>query len=252
MSSLCGEEPLHIEFLSKMASRLRALGRAAVIGIRREDKSRWERRAPFAPVHVKELVKAGANVLVQPSSVRVFKDAEYEAAGAKVSESLEPCDTIFAVKEVPIKHLLPDRTYFFFSHTIKGQPYNMTMLDEILKRKIRLIDYERIVDNNNARLVKFGRFAGSAGMVDTLAALGDRLLALGHATPFLHTTYAKTYPSLDGAKKAIEEVGKMVSLQGVPGDLHPLSFVFTGDGAVTHVRGHCHTQGINDNNVVFL
>jgi len=217
-------------------SHARRLLRAAVIGIRREDKSRWERRAPFAPTHVKQLVNLGAKVVVQPSPVRVFKDAEYHSAGAEISENLEPCDTILAVKEVPIKYLLPDRTYYFFSHTIKGQPYNMTMLDEILKRRIRLIDYERIVDNNNARLVKFGRFAGNAGMIDTFAALGDRLLVLGHSTPFLHVTYSKIYPSLESAKIAIRNIGQMISEQGLPNELHPLSFVFTGDGAVTHVR----------------
>jgi len=177
-------------------------------------------------------VKAGISVLVQPSSIRVFHDKEYAAAGAVVREDLSPADVILAVKEVPTNLLIPDKTYLFFSHTIKAQPYNMNLLDEILAKNIQLIDYERIVDANGQRLVKFGKFAGNAGMIDCLAGIGDRLLALGHATPFLYTTFARGYPSLAAAKSAVAEIGRKISQEGIPASLHPFTFSFVGSGAV--------------------
>jgi len=54
---------------------------------------------------------------------------------------------IFGVKEVPIENLIPNKTYFFFSHTIKAQEYNMPLLDAMLKNNIRMIDYECIREN---------------------------------------------------------------------------------------------------------
>jgi alpha-aminoadipic semialdehyde synthase len=219
--------------------RLTALARQAarqvVFGLRREDKSRWERRAPLAPKHVEALVQAGAKVLVQPSSTRVFTDEEYQNAKAEISEDLTLADHIFAVKEVPSQLLIPNKTYYFFSHTIKAQRQNMPMLDVILQKKINLVDYERIVNEKDVRLVKFGRFAGNAGMVDALAGVGDRLLQLGHSTPFLYMSYSKGYPSLDAAKKATADIGKLIAEHGIPKALHPFTFTFVGAGAVGQV-----------------
>ena len=42
------------------------------------------------------------------------------------------------VKQVPIEHLLEDKTYIFFSHTIKAQPENMPLLDAMLQ-KVKLM-----------------------------------------------------------------------------------------------------------------
>eukprot|EP01027_Heterolobosea_sp_BB2_P017623 GEZU01024955.1.p2 GENE.GEZU01024955.1~~GEZU01024955.1.p2 ORF type:complete len:159 (+),score=47.69 GEZU01024955.1:218-694(+) len=131
------------------------------IGIRLEDKNRWERRVPLAPSHVAELVKMGYKVLVQKSNIRCFSDEEYEEVGAVVQEDISEAATIFAVKQVPVHLLIPNRTYVYFSHTIKAQPDNMFMLDTILENNIRLIDYEKITDAQNSRLVKFGPFAGN-------------------------------------------------------------------------------------------
>ena len=105
-----------------------------VLGIRRETGSRWERRVPVAPNDVRRLVNRGIRVLVQPSSHRVFTDEAYLKAGAELSEDLSEAGTIIGVKEVPKELLLPNKTYLFFSHTIKAQPYNMEMLDEILAK----------------------------------------------------------------------------------------------------------------------
>lgn len=88
---------------------------------------------------------------------------------------------------MPIDSLIPGKTYCFFSHTIKAQESNMPLLDAILEKNIRLIDYERIVDDSGHRQVAFGKYAGIAGMVNILHGLGLRLLALGHHTPFTVT-----------------------------------------------------------------
>jgi alpha-aminoadipic semialdehyde synthase len=91
---------------------------------------------------VTQLVQNGYRVVVQPSPRRVFADGEYTKAGATISEDLSGCGLILGVKQVPVKNLLPDRAYMFFSHTIKGQPANMPLLDACLQRHVNLIDYE--------------------------------------------------------------------------------------------------------------
>eukprot|EP01098_Paradermamoeba_levis_P010978 TRINITY_DN464_c0_g1_i1.p1 TRINITY_DN464_c0_g1~~TRINITY_DN464_c0_g1_i1.p1 ORF type:complete len:793 (-),score=261.03 TRINITY_DN464_c0_g1_i1:672-2990(-) len=204
-----------------------------VIGIRREDKSRWERRVPLAPQHIANLVSKGVKVIIQPSPLRVFSDEEYKRVGAIVQEDLSPASTILGVKEVPKEKLLPDRTYMFFSHTIKAQPKNMAMMDELLAKNIRLIDYERVVDDNNNRLIRFGKFAGYAGMIDFLHLLGDRLLGMGYSTPFLHIGYSHMYSNLESAMNAVFSLGRALVNQKLPKSISPLVFVFTGTGAVT-------------------
>lgn len=104
------------------------------IAIRRETINAWERRAPLAPSHVKKLTKEGVKVLIQPSNRRAYPIQDYIAAGAIVQEDLMQAQLIMSVKQVPVEQLLPNKTYAFFSHTIKAQPDNMEMLDTILHR----------------------------------------------------------------------------------------------------------------------
>eukprot|EP00744_Colponema_vietnamica_P005120 GILI01007532.1.p1 GENE.GILI01007532.1~~GILI01007532.1.p1 ORF type:complete len:612 (-),score=169.44 GILI01007532.1:358-2103(-) len=212
-----------------------------IIGIRREDKNKWERRVPIAPEHVSQLVAKGIKVIVQPSTRRCYADCEFEAAGAVISEDLSPAGTILAVKEVPIPLLMPGKTYMFFSHTIKAQQANMPLLDAILEKKIRVIDYECITENPPAnapdakgkRLVAFGRFAGLAGMIDYIRGLGERLLTLGYSTPFLSCGSSYMYIDLEDAKEAIRKIGREILRKGLPEQLCPMTFVFTGTGNVS-------------------
>lgn len=117
--------------------------KGGVLAIRREDQSVWERRAPLAPHHVRKLVAAGCRVLVQPSNRRAYPIQTYLSAGAEVLEDISEARLIMGVKQVPVDSLLPDRTYCFFSHTIKAQSDNMPLLDAMLQRNIRLVDYEK-------------------------------------------------------------------------------------------------------------
>lgn len=216
---------------SRQFPRWKSTGK--ILAIRREDASVWERRAPLAPHHVKQLIKEGVKVLVQPSNRRAYPMQAYSNAGAIIQEDISEAPIIIGVKQVPIDHLLPNKTYCFFSHTIKAQEANMPMLDCILERNIRLIDYEKLVDNRGQRVVAFGKFAGVAGMINILHGLGLRLLALGHHTPFMHVGPAHNYRNSGMARQTVRDAGYEISLGMMPRSIGPLTFVFTGSGNVS-------------------
>ncbi|KAK9873152.1 hypothetical protein WA026_021385 [Henosepilachna vigintioctopunctata] len=204
-----------------------------IMAIRREDQSIWERRAPFAPSHVRKLVKQGIKVIVQPSNRRAYPMQTYLNAGAIVQEDISEASVIFGVKQVPIDQLIPDKTYCLFSHTIKAQESNMPLLDAILEKRIRLIDYEKFVDDKGQRVVAFGKMAGVAGTVNILHGAGLRLLALGHHTPFMHIGPAHNYRNCSMAFQAVRDAGYEIALGLMPKSIGPLTFVFTGSGNVS-------------------
>ncbi|KAG7306348.1 hypothetical protein JYU34_008972 [Plutella xylostella] len=204
-----------------------------VIAIRREDQSVWERRAPFSPANVNRLVRKGVKVIVQPSNRRAYPMQSYISAGAVIQEDISEANVIFGVKQTPVDLLIPNKTYCFFSHTIKAQEANMPMLDAILAKNIRLLDYEKLMDGSGNRVVAFGKYAGVAGMINILHGIGLRLLALGHHTPFMHIGPAHNYRSSSMARQAIRDAGYEVALGMMPKSLGPLTFVFTGSGNVS-------------------
>jgi len=204
------------------------------IGIRREDKNKWERRVPLIPKHVKELIESHAiEVYLQPSPIRIFSEDEYIQAGAKIQEDLSECPIIFAVKEIPLDFFQPQKTYVFFSHTIKGQKHNMSMLKKMMELGCNLIDYEKVTDEEGRRLIFFGRHAGLAGMIDTLWALGKRLTWEGIPNPFTKIRNAYKYDTLAEAKESISQVGEKIKTDGLPELLTPLIFGVTGYGHVS-------------------
>lgn len=204
------------------------------IGIRHEDKYAMERRAPLTPKHVDRLVKGKKlDIIVQHSDKRVFTEEEYLKAGARMAKDLKKCSVIFGVKEMPLSFFEEDKTYVFFSHVIKGQPYNMPMLRKMMEKKCNLIDYEKIVDDQGKRLIFFGKYAGLAGMINSLWSMGLRLKEAGIKTPFQHIRQAHTYASLDEAKKVISQVGQEIAENGLPEELRPFTVAFTGYGNVS-------------------
>jgi len=204
-------------------------------GIRREDKNKWERRVSLIPNHVRKLKeKYDVDVIVQPSPIRVYLEKEYENAGATIKEDLSSCPVILGVKEIPIDFFEPKKTYVFFSHTIKGQEYNMPMLKKMMDLKCNLIDYEKITDERGARLVFFGRFAGLAGMIDTLWSFGQRLKSKNIDTPFNEIRQTVHYKNLDDAKNHLKEVGEMIKEIGIPKSLTPVIIGFAGYGHVSN------------------
>ncbi|OWZ14658.1 Alpha-aminoadipic semialdehyde synthase [Phytophthora megakarya] len=203
------------------------------VGIVREVYNKWERRAPLTPAHVQELVQCGVQVLVQPSTARVFSDEQYVRAGATLAEDLGPANVIVGVKQVPESALLVDKTYLFFSHTIKAQPENMALLDTILHRRVTLIDYECITEESGKRLIAFGGNAGRAGMIAGFRGLGERLINMGISSPFVNVASAYMYTDLEHAKDAVEAAGRRIRSDGLPGVLAPMTFAFTGNGNVS-------------------
>jgi saccharopine dehydrogenase (NAD+, L-lysine-forming) len=204
------------------------------IGIRREDKNEWEKRVPLVPDDVRWLKeKHGIRTMVQPSKIRIFSDEDFRRAGAEISEDLGKASVIFAVKEIPASLFEKNKTYVFFSHTIKGQAYNMPMLKDMIRLQCNLIDYERVLNEKNQRLIFFGRYAGLAGMLDTLHAYGQKLQARGVATPFARIRQAYQYDSLEQAKAEITAIGNAIDEHGFPLELCPLVVGFAGYGNVS-------------------
>ncbi len=146
------------------------------IGLIREGKVPPDKRVTFTPLQAEEILQRYPNVRVicQTSPIRCFQDDEYRALDVLVQEDMSDCDILMGIKEVPVSQLIPNKTYFFFSHTIKKQPYNRGLLKAILEKKIRLIDYEALKDFQGNRLVAFGRYAGLVGAYNGLLTYGKR------------------------------------------------------------------------------
>lgn len=143
------------------------------LGVIRETKNPPDRRVPLNPEQCRRLLDRYANleITVQPSPLRCFTDEEYTAQGVTLGEELSGCDVLMGVKEVKLDALLPDKTYFFFSHTAKEQPYNRGLLQEVIRKQIRLVDYEYLT-LDGVRVVAFGRWAGLVGAYNGLRGFG--------------------------------------------------------------------------------
>ncbi len=204
------------------------------IGIRREDKNEWERRVPLIPedlIEIKEKYKI--DTLIQPSVIRCFPDNDYRSKGFTVVEDLSRANVVFAVKEIPIPFFRKGKTYVFFSHTIKGQPYNMPMLKKLMELECNLIDYEKITNEKGVRLIFFGNFAGYAGMIETLHILGQKLKLNGYSTPLEKIKQPYEYASVEDAKRKIKEVAEEIKKVGLPKKLCPVIIGFAGYGNVS-------------------
>jgi alanine dehydrogenase len=142
----------------------------------KERKNPPDRRVVFSPEKLAEaqLLFPNALFVVESSDIRIFSDSEYEKAGFKVTDDVSDADVMIGVKEVPIDALIANKKYFFFSHTIKKQPYNQKLLKAILEKNIELYDHETIVKKSGERLIGFGRYAGLVGAYNGFRAMGLR------------------------------------------------------------------------------
>lgn len=143
-------------------------------GIIKERKNPPDRRVVFTPEELVRLKEEHpkAQILVESSDIRVFPDENYSSLGVEVGTDMTDCDVLFGVKEVPVDALIPNKKYFFFSHTIKFQPYNRKLLLAVLEKNIELFDHETIVDAKNKRLIGFGRYAGIVGAYNGFRGFG--------------------------------------------------------------------------------
>ena len=186
------------------------------IGLIREGKIPIDRRVPLTPTQAKTVMARfpDVEVVAERSDIRCYPDQEYAKEGIRLVDSLEECDVILGVKEVPLDLLLPGKTYFFFSHTIKKQPYNRGLLQEILRKNIRLIDYETLTDQTGKRIIAFGRWAGIVGAYNGIWTYGQRY-------NLFDTRRAYTCFDLEDLWS---ELGKI--------NLPPIKIVLTGGGRV--------------------
>ena len=143
-------------------------------GIIKERKNPPDRRVVFSPEELVRLQKKypEATIKVESSDIRVFNDEAYKNLGIEVAGDISDCDVFFGVKEIPVEYLIPNKKYFFFSHTIKKQVHNRKLLQAVLEKNIELYDHETIVDANNRRLIGFGRYAGIVGAYNGFRAFG--------------------------------------------------------------------------------
>jgi|TARA_B110000046_G_scaffold3142_1_gene3376 saccharopine dehydrogenase (NAD+, L-lysine-forming) len=142
-----------------------------------ERKSPPDRRVVLDPKSCKNLLSTfpSAELIIESSPIRAFSDIDYSSAGLEVVADVSAAEVLIGVKEVPIEALIPNKSYFFFSHTIKKQPYNRKLLQAILDKNITLYDHETLVNESNHRLIGFGYYAGVVGAYNGLRALGLKL-----------------------------------------------------------------------------
>ena len=146
------------------------------IGILREGKIPHDKRVPLSPLQCSKIKNkySDVEIFVQTSNHRCYSDKEYINYGVKVVDNLKNCDVLLGIKEVPKSELIPEKTYLFFSHTIKSQPYNRMLLKEMVNKNIRMIDYEVLKNNRGSRIIGFGRYAGIIGCYNGFLTYGKR------------------------------------------------------------------------------
>lgn len=140
--------------------------------LRKEHKNQWERRTCLTPEAIKNLQSNGYEIAVERSDVRIFNDQEYISCGSELVDSPASYQFVLGIKEPPVSSIQAHQVHLCFSHTHKGQAYNMELLQKFINQKATLIDYELITDDNKIRTIAFGRYAGIAGAVDTLSLAG--------------------------------------------------------------------------------
>jgi alanine dehydrogenase len=187
-------------------------------GIIKERKNPPDRRVVFSPLKLKEFKDKFPKAIlkVEPSAIRVFSDDVYQENGIEVSESMTDCDVLIGVKEVPIEALIPNKKYFFFSHTIKKQPYNRALIQAVLHKNIELYDHETIVKENGMRLIGFGRYAGIVGAYNGFRAIGLKL----------NTFHLPKASTLEGQQELISKLNNI--------QLPNIKILLTGNGKVAY------------------
>lgn len=188
------------------------------LGIIKETKTPPDKRVALTPQQCVEVIKQypDIEIYIQPSDVRGYKNEEYKNLGLELKDDLSDCDILLGIKEVKIPALIDNKTYFFFSHTIKKQPYNRELLQTILRKNIRLIDYETLTDVHANRIIAFGRYAGIVGAYNGVL------------------TYGKKY-NLFHLKPASECLDKNeMKAEYLKIKLPPIKIVLTGGGRVAN------------------
>ncbi len=203
----------------------------------RETKNDWERRTPLTPENVARLCGNGLDISAVRSPIRIYPDARYTEAGAQLVDSTAGADVVLGIKEPPIDQVGPGQVFIVFSHTIKGQDYNMPLLQRFLDQGATLIDYECIVNSTGLRLIAFGRYAGIAGAIDGVWALRKRLDVLGIPHPLEGAERTHVHGNTGRAWSALEAVGAQIRERGFDPSMAPVVFGIIGCGKVGQGAG---------------
>jgi alanine dehydrogenase len=222
------------------------------IGLLREGKNPPDSRVALTPAQCKWLQKnfQQVRIVVQPSSARCYSDQEYLRAGVAVQEDLSDCEYIFGIKEVPIAQLIDRKTYLFFSHTKKLQPYNQDLFRAVLKKRIRLIDYECLEHEDGQRIIGFGFFAGVVGAHNGMMAYGkrtgtftlNRVYKQRSFRELIHTYFGLKVPpvkiAVTGSGRVAHGILEVMNLMGIhevePGDYLKRQYTYP---VYTHLKG---------------
>jgi alanine dehydrogenase len=200
----------------------------------KERKNPPDRRVVFSPEKLAEARAQfpQAEFVVESSDIRVFPDEAYEKLGFAVTDNVSDCDVMIGVKEVPIENLIPNKKYFYFSHTIKKQPYNRKLLLAMLERNIEMYDHETIVKQSGARLIGFGRYAGLVGAYNGFRALGIR-------DSLFDLPKVETLADLDEVKRELDKI-----------TLPSIKILLTGTGKVAQgakeILDHLKIKEVSD------
>jgi alanine dehydrogenase len=200
----------------------------------KERKNPPDRRVVFSPEKLAEAKAAfpEAEFKVESSAIRIFNDEAYKNLGFEVSKDVSDCDVMLGVKEVPIDALIPNKKYFYFSHTIKKQPYNRDLLRAMLKNNIEMYDHETIVRENNSRLIGFGRYAGLVGAYNGFRALGLR-------DGLFQLPKVEDLPDLEAVKAELDKIS-----------LPNIKILLTGTGKVAkgakEILDHLNIKEVSD------
>ncbi len=195
------------------------------VALIREGKVPHDKRVPLIPAQCRQFVNENPEIelVVQPSGWRAFKDEEFVKEGIKLQEDVSDCDILIGIKEVPFQDLIPGKTYMFFSHTIKKQKHNQKLMQEMIRKKITLIDYECLVDKMENRVIGFGRFAGIVGAYNGIMAYGLKYRMFTLKDAYLCHDKKELFTELEKA------------------NLPNIKIVITGSGRVAN--GACETMG---------
>jgi len=200
----------------------------------KERKNPPDRRVVFSPEKCQEVIHnfPDARIIVEASDVRIFSDEAYRKAGFEVMEDISEADVMLGVKEVPVDALIPNKKYFFFSHTIKKQPYNRKLLKAILDKNIELFDHETIVNANKNRLIGFGYYAGLVGAYNGFRGLGLR-------DGIFKLPKVESLPDLEAVKAELDKIS-----------LPNIKIILSGTGKVTRgakeILDHLNIREVND------
>ncbi|WMS88019.1 hypothetical protein [Pleionea litopenaei] len=174
--------------------------------LRKEHKNQWERRSALTPAAIEKLITNGYKVDVEHSDIRVFDDGSFNNIAATLVDSPEHHQLVIGIKEPPVDSIQPGQVHIAFSHTIKGQSYNMPLLQRFIDQGATLFDYETIVNERGARTIAFGRFAGIAGAIDTFWIAGIKLSQINKQTDLQRLKQTKDYTNIQEIKEQFAQL----------------------------------------------